>query len=95
MPTLANWLLYLLQKAIFTTDAFSDMKFDGTVFYIGSNTASQFSLIPPSNASGNFTKTIQRVPVKISIDKALNNEGETSIPRLVAGMLVIMKLIKN
>lgn len=49
-------------------DAYPDQKFYGKVFQIGSNTASQFSLIPPNNASGNFTKVTQRVPVKISID---------------------------
>jgi membrane fusion protein, multidrug efflux system len=54
-------------------DAYPDKKFTGKVFQIGSNTASQFSLIPPNNASGNFTKVTQRVPVKISIDKGNNN----------------------
>ena len=50
-------------------DAYPDVKFTGKVIQIGSNTASQFSLIPPNNASGNFTKVTQRVPVKISIDQ--------------------------
>ena len=49
-------------------DTYPDKKFSGKVIQIGSNTASQFSLIPPNNASGNFTKVTQRVPVKISID---------------------------
>jgi membrane fusion protein (multidrug efflux system) len=83
------------QKAIFTVDAFPGVKFSGSVFYIGSNTASQFSLIPPSNASGNFTKTTQRVPVKISIDKTENKKGEPVVVRLVSGMSVIMKLVKE
>ncbi|MDR3611853.1 MAG: HlyD family secretion protein [Ignavibacteriaceae bacterium] len=56
-----------------SVDAFPGQKFTGKVFQIGSNTASQFSLIPPNNASGNFTKVTQRVPVKISIDKEKNN----------------------
>lgn len=51
-------------------DAYPGRKFSGKVIQIGSNTASQFSLIPPNNASGNFTKVTQRIPVKISIDKA-------------------------
>jgi membrane fusion protein (multidrug efflux system) len=50
-------------------DAYPGRKFSGKVIQIGSNTASQFSLIPPNNASGNFTKVTQRVPIKISIEK--------------------------
>ncbi|HEY6950814.1 MAG TPA: HlyD family secretion protein, partial [Bacteroidota bacterium] len=48
-------------------DAYPGVKFAGKVFEIGTYTASEFSLIPPNNASGNFTKVTQRVPVKISI----------------------------
>lgn len=83
------------QDAIFTVDAFSGVKFSGKVFYIGSNAASQFSLIPPSNASGNFTKTTQRIPVKISIDKALNKKGEPASVKLISGMSVVMKIVKG
>jgi RND family efflux transporter, MFP subunit len=56
-----------------SVDTYPDIKFSGRVIQIGSNTASQFSLIPPNNASGNFTKVTQRVPVKISIDKGNAN----------------------
>ena len=56
-----------------SVDTYPDIKFSGEVIQIGSNTASQFSLIPPNNASGNFTKVTQRVPVKISIDKGNSN----------------------
>ncbi len=55
-----------------SVDAYPDKKFTGKVYQIGSNTASQFSLIPPNNASGNFTKVTQRVPVKILFDKVGN-----------------------
>ncbi len=55
-------------KAEISVDAYPDQKFEGKIFQLGSNTASQFSLIPPSNASGNFTKVTQRVPIKISIE---------------------------
>ena len=54
-------------------DAYPDQKFAGEVYLIGSNTASQFSLIPPANASGNFTKVTQRVPIKISIQPVDDN----------------------
>ena len=49
-------------------DSYPNVKFSGKIFEIGNYTASEFSLIPPNNASGNFTKVTQRVPVKISID---------------------------
>lgn len=65
-------------------DAYPDQKFYGKVFQIGANTASQFSLIPPNNASGNFTKVTQRVPVKISID------GRTKDSRNPAGKLSLL-----
>jgi membrane fusion protein, multidrug efflux system len=87
--------IFIGQDAVFSIDAFPGMKFSGKVFYIGENTASQFSLIPASNASGNFTKVTQRVPVKISIDKVSGKNGETEIPHLVSGMSVIMKLVKK
>jgi len=60
-------------KVEISVDSYPDKKFTGTVFQIGSNTASQFSLIPPNNASGNFTKVTQRVPVKILFDKVNTN----------------------
>jgi len=86
--------IHLGQKAKFTVDAFSDITFFGKIFDIGSNTASQFSLIPPNNASGNFTKVTQRVPVKISIDGT--ETGEKIPPlRFLAGMSVVVKIIKD
>jgi len=79
------------QPAIFTVDAFPNSKFEGKVYWIGSNTASQFSLIPPSNASGNFTKITQRVPLKISIDKTT---GKDSVV-LLSGMSAVVKIIRK
>ena len=64
-----------------SVDAFPDNKFKGTVIQIGTNTASQFSLIPPNNASGNFTKVTQRVPVKISIEQ-VQTQGDRKITLL-------------
>lgn len=49
-------------------DAYPDKKFEGSVFVVRASAASQFSLIPPDNATGNFTKVVQRVPVKILLD---------------------------
>ncbi len=70
-------------------DAYPDTKFIGRIFQIGSNTAALFSLIPPSNASGNFTKVTQRIPIKISVkpvEKTALKYG------LLPGMSVEIKL---
>jgi len=82
------------QKVKFTLDAFPDVKFTGKIFLIGSNTASVFSLIPANNASGNFTKVTQRIPVRISIDAASNKKELTSF-NILSGMSAIVKIIKN
>ncbi len=55
-------------KAEISVDAYPEQNFEGKIYQLGSNTASQFSLIPPSNASGNFTKVTQRIPIKITIE---------------------------
>ncbi|MGB7978983.1 MAG: HlyD family secretion protein [Chlamydiales bacterium] len=49
-------------------DAYPHEKFIGTVYVVRAAAASQFSLIPPDNATGNFTKVVQRVPVKILLE---------------------------
>jgi membrane fusion protein (multidrug efflux system) len=56
------------QLARISLDAYPGVDISGKVESIGRSTASEFSLIPASNASGNFTKITQRVPVKISIE---------------------------
>ena len=72
-------------------DAYPDVKFTGHLLQIGSNTASQFSLIPPNNASGNFTKVTQRVPVKISIQLAAGQTAKPAV-QLLPGMSVEVKV---
>ena len=62
-------------------DTYPGLKFSGRVFEIGSYTASEFSLIPPDNASGNFTKVTQRVPIKISIDDPTTPGGTKPVLR--------------
>jgi multidrug resistance efflux pump len=55
------------QQAEFTVDGYPGRKFTGMVTEIGTATGSVFALIPNENASGNFTKVTQRIPVKISL----------------------------
>ena len=57
-------------RAEISIDAFPGQRIFGKVESIGRSTGSEFSLIPASNASGNFTKVTQRVPVKIAIESS-------------------------
>ncbi|WP_140485223.1 HlyD family secretion protein [Flavobacterium sp. GSA192] len=56
------------QKVALKVDAYPDYEFTGTITSFSPATGSRFSILPPDNATGNFVKTIQRLPVKISID---------------------------
>ncbi len=56
------------QPVEFTLDSYPDSVFHGTVQSISPATGAKFSLLPPDNASGNFVKVTQRVPVKILVD---------------------------
>jgi membrane fusion protein (multidrug efflux system) len=56
------------QKVTIKVDAYPDTDFNGTVASFSPATGARFSILPPDNATGNFVKTIQRLPVKISID---------------------------
>jgi membrane fusion protein, multidrug efflux system len=70
------------QKVDVKVDAISGKKFTGVVDSIGPSTGSTFTLLPPDNSTGNFTKVVQRVPVKIN----LSNLTPEDIDRLAAGL---------
>ncbi len=65
------------------TDAFPGEKIEGTVYRFSAATGAKFSLLPPDNATGNFVKVIQRVPVKIKL-----NANKEIVSRLRPGMSV-------
>lgn len=71
------------QKVDVEVDAIPGHDFEGTVDSIAPGSGSTFSLLPPDNATGNFTKVVQRVPVKIVFTKESTKGFED---RLVAGM---------
>ncbi|MBV9551804.1 MAG: HlyD family secretion protein [Alphaproteobacteria bacterium] len=56
------------EKAGLSIDTFPGVNFVGTVDSLAPGSGAQFALLPPENATGNFTKIVQRVPVKIVID---------------------------
>jgi membrane fusion protein (multidrug efflux system) len=60
------------QKATLEVDSFPDHTFKGTVIAVSPGTGSQFSILPPQNASGNWVKVVQRVPLRIAFDKDEN-----------------------
>jgi membrane fusion protein (multidrug efflux system) len=55
------------QPAKIEIDAFGSVKLHGVVESLSGGTGSRFTLLPPDNASGNFTKVVQRVPVRVKI----------------------------
>ena len=73
------------QKVSLKVDAYPDYEFKGTITSFSPATGSRFSILPPDNATGNFVKTIQRLPVKISLDAS--NDAE-KIKLLRPGMNV-------
>ncbi|MBL26028.1 MAG: hemolysin D [Rhodospirillaceae bacterium] len=72
------------QTVTMTVDAFPGVEIVGRVLSLAPASASEFSLLPPQNASGNFVKVVQRVPVKITFDIP-----DEILGRLVPGMSVI------
>jgi len=56
------------QRAVIEVDAYGGRTFKGKVDSIAGATGARFSLLPPENATGNFVKVVQRVPVKIVLD---------------------------
>lgn len=71
------------QKVSIKVDAFDDVIFEGEVASFSPATGSQFSILPPDNATGNFVKTIQRLPVKITFK---NTNDPEKIRLLRSGM---------
>jgi membrane fusion protein (multidrug efflux system) len=55
--------------ADFTVDAYPGIRFRGHVQSLSPATGARFSLLPPDNATGNFTKVVQRIPVRVRPDK--------------------------
>jgi len=71
------------QPVTLDVDAFPDHVFKGTVGSLSPGTGAQFAILPPQNATGNFVKVVQRVPVRIYFDK-----DDPFVKKLKAGMSV-------
>jgi membrane fusion protein, multidrug efflux system len=75
------------QPVEITVDSFPKETLRGRVERIAPASGSQFALLPPDNATGNFTKVVQRIPVRIALEK-----GQPIIDRLRPGMSVITRI---
>lgn len=78
-----TWRMRIGQQATFKVDAFEGQELRGHVEQIAPATGSEFSVLRPDNASGNFTKVVQRLPIRIAIDP-----GQELAKRLRPGMSV-------
>jgi membrane fusion protein (multidrug efflux system) len=74
------------QRAQVIVDTFPDRTFWGTVVAVAPGTGSQFSILPAQNASGNWVKVVQRVPVRIQLDR------DPALQGLRAGMSVTVDI---
>ncbi len=77
------------QRATIEVDAFPGRVFTGRLESLSPASGSQFALLPPDNATGNFTRIVQRIPVKIILDPESIRGAEE---RLVPGMSAIVEV---
>lgn len=78
-------------KVKITVDAFEDQPIDGVVYNFAPITGAKGSLLPPDNATGNFVKVVQRVPVKIKIE----SKDKEILEKLRPGMSVKVSVSVN
>lgn len=76
------------QKVELEVDAYGNAPVEGIVESISSATGAKFALLPPDNATGNFTKVVQRVPVRIRVTKGLGKDRP-----LRPGMSVLANIV--
>ena len=76
------------QRVVIKLDSYPGRKFQGTLQSIMAGTGSAFTLFPPENASGNYVKVVQRVPVKITFD-----DMQEVRPLLRVGMSVVPTIL--
>ena len=78
------------QAASFKADALKGVRFTGRVQQLAPATGSEFSVLKADNATGNFTKVVQRLPVRIALDP-----GQPALERLRPGMSVVVTVETN
>ena len=63
------------QRAVIKADMYGDLEFEGTVDSISGAAGSRQALLPPQNATGNFVKVVQRIPVKILVKRSSRSDA--------------------
>jgi membrane fusion protein (multidrug efflux system) len=63
------------QRAVIRADMYGDLQFEGTVNSISGAAGSRQALLPPQNATGNFVKVVQRIPVKILVTRSSRTDA--------------------
>ncbi|MDD2465822.1 MAG: HlyD family secretion protein [Desulfobulbus sp.] len=79
----------------FTVDTYPGQEFFGHVDSIMAGTGAAFSLLPPENATGNYVKVTQRIPVKIAIDRVNQNLYPLRVGMSVVPTILVPKTIKD
>ncbi|MBA8667284.1 HlyD family secretion protein [Holosporaceae bacterium 'Namur'] len=74
------------QKVKVMIDTFPNLKVEGAVESVGAASGAEFSILPPQNATGNWVKIVQRIPVRISIE-----QPDSTLP-LRAGMSAVIQI---
>jgi membrane fusion protein (multidrug efflux system) len=75
-------------KVNIDVDGYPNMKLTGSVYNFAPATGAKFSLLPPDNATGNFVKVVQRIPVKIKIEGS-----KEDLAKLRPGMSVSVSVV--
>jgi membrane fusion protein (multidrug efflux system) len=75
-------------KAVVNVDGYPDRTYSGVIDSMSAGTGARFSLLPPENATGNWVKVVQRVPVRIHLD----GNGVGNPHTLRAGMSVVVTI---
>jgi membrane fusion protein (multidrug efflux system) len=78
--------LQIGQRATVFVDTFPDVVFSGTVESVSPGTGAQFAILPPQNASGNWVKVVQRVPLRVRLDR------DPALSKLRAGMSATVEI---
>jgi membrane fusion protein (multidrug efflux system) len=79
------------QPVVIEVDAYGGRKYDGKISQIGGATGSVLSLFPPENATGNYVKVVQRVPVRIDLTNPQQNSDHLLRPGLSVEPKVTVK----
>jgi membrane fusion protein (multidrug efflux system) len=74
------------QRAVVRVDTYPGREWQGTVQSVSPATGAQFSILPPQNATGNWVKIVQRIPVRVALDVRPED------PQLIAGMSAEVKI---